>query len=94
MSFAGTELLRVTVENFSISESSTDNSFPNASKAMPSREENKRQFVCSRHHHEGDTANTFGNQTQQCLLDRYATQAPHPIIKRDIACETTEKDSW
>lgn len=93
MSFAGTELLRVTVHNFSISESSTDNLFPNASKAMPSQKENKRQFMCSRLHHEGDAANNNRNQTEKCLLDRYATQAPHPIIERDIARETTEKDS-
>jgi hypothetical protein len=90
----GTELLRVTVNNFSISESSTNYSFTNADKAMPSQKENKHQFVCSQLSHEGDAANNSGNQTQQYLLDRYTTQAPNPIIERNIAREVTEKDRW
>ena len=94
MCFAGTELLRVTADIFSVSESSTDYSSTKANKAMPSRKENKRQFVCLRLPHEGEAANNVFVQTQQYHLDRYATQAPNPIIECYITREVTEKDRW
>jgi len=61
---------------------------------MQCREVNKGRFLCPRLPHEGDAADKGVNQTQQYLLVRYATQAPDPIIERNIAREVTEKDRW
>jgi hypothetical protein len=97
MCYGGTELRRVTVYIFTESEISADNLFPDANKAKVAQFERKTRADLRVHDfpHEGEMPQTsFVNRTQQYPQVRYETQAPDPIIERNFARQTTEKDRW